>query len=637
MKIKGLTTWTVVILIFTTLLSITINLTSRSHYQAVDGLDNSIRDFKVLYTESEFPIKVIKNIESQMPTEDSEKLQVLEEAFQRNLDQLIQFSDDALVRIHDMKAHQEDFKILFDPVIDTSPLKESIETLMLSYEGFYDVIQNNLVFASGQVEAVASQYGEVASKIETFELTYNSYRYDLRETLIVINNATTFVTLFLLAILAFIIFLFLYKDLPYIIESFKKLERKDYNRRGIRSSLVWFEEEKEIHHLVEKIFEEEGALTAFKNQVMSTYIMDEIIDKLYERVNKMMSIQRIGIAFVDYSKEKVIAEYGVLNKGQIQLGPGFQVDLHQTSLAQLLTSKDSLINNDLETYYKDHNKSGALKLILSEGLKSNMVVPLLSSDTVYGFLFFSSNQKNYFTDDHMKGVNKLAYEISGFLNRAYLTKVILSKITASFAELVDRKDNETGGHILRMVSYSVIIAKSLSHMGLEDYPVDKQMILEIQRNAATHDIGKVGIPDAILKKPGKLNPEEWEIMKTHAGEGGDIFKNIRKDMSMFDHDFYAVAEDIARHHHERFDGSGYPDGLKGQAIPLVARIVTLADVFDALTSVRVYKKAFSFEKAIEMIHESKGTQFDPVVVEAFDRAIDSIYRVYKSENDFDSN
>ena len=633
MKIKGLTTSTIIILIFITLLSIGINLQSRYHYKAVDNLDQHINALNVLYVDSNLPIRVLKNIESQGYSEDPVKNANLQAALESNRQVLKSKVESSKTAFLMMEEASEDFISSFEYITSTKGIKEEINSSKEDFQRYFEEIQNELCVEDWSVENVEAEYLSLNDSLTDLVNTYKDYNISLRETLIIFNNTTTFISLLLVAVLAFIILRFLYTDLPYMIKGFMRLERHEYKSDVEISIKPIFEEEKIIQNLVETIFDEQAASTAFKNQVMETYMMDEIIEKLYERVNRIFSIQRIGVAFVDYSKQVIMAEHGVIESGKVHLGPGFQVDFQETSLTELLKTKKPQINNDLSSHFINHNKSGALKLILAEGMKSNMVVPLVSNDTVFGFLFFSSKEKYYFIEDHLRIVEKFSYEISGFINRAYLTKVILSKITASFAELVDRKDNETGGHIIRMVSYSVIIAQKLEEMKDHNYPVDKKMVLDIKRNAATHDIGKVGIPDAILKKPGKLTPEEWEIMKTHAAIGGDIFASLRKDMTMFDQDFYQVAEEITRYHHEKFDGTGYPYGLVGQDIPLVARIVTVADVFDALTSKRVYKNAFSFEKAVEIIHESSGSQFDPKVIEAFDLAIDEIYHVYACERE----
>jgi len=170
------------------------------------------------------------------------------------------------------------------------------------------------------------------------------------------------------------------------------------------------------------------------------------------------------------------------------------------------------------------------------------------------------------------------------------------------SKAAEYRDPETGAHILRMAHYSELIAKAL---GLPQ--AEQELLLEA---APMHDIGKVGIADNILLKPGRLTPEEFELMKQHAQFGHEILKGSLSKV------LQAGAE-IARDHHEKFDGSGYPGGLIGTDIPIFSRIVAVADVFDALTSERPYKKAWTLERASEHIKASSGTHFDPQCVDAF--------------------
>ena len=162
------------------------------------------------------------------------------------------------------------------------------------------------------------------------------------------------------------------------------------------------------------------------------------------------------------------------------------------------------------------------------------------------------------------------------------------------------RDNETGLHIIRMSQMAAVLARAY---GMDEGPADLLLVA-----SPMHDIGKLGIPDNILLKPGKLDAEEWEIMKTHAQIGADILSGGSSDLMI-------MAHDIALTHHEKWDGSGYPNGLKGEDIPLVGRINAVADVFDALTSERPYKKAWSVEKALELIDSEKGKHFEPRLVE----------------------
>ncbi|MBD3240060.1 MAG: response regulator [Chitinivibrionales bacterium] len=174
------------------------------------------------------------------------------------------------------------------------------------------------------------------------------------------------------------------------------------------------------------------------------------------------------------------------------------------------------------------------------------------------------------------------------------------------------RDEDTGEHIQRMSHYTSLVAEK---MGLALTTV------ELIRYASTlHDVGKIGIPDSILLKPGKLDPQEWVTMKTHTTIGGRILDGSKAD-------FMKMGRVIALTHHEKWDGSGYPNGLKGSEIPLVGRITAIADVFDALTSRRPYKEPFSLDEALDIIKASRGSHFDPAVVDAFLELWDRIREV----------
>lgn len=196
---------------------------------------------------------------------------------------------------------------------------------------------------------------------------------------------------------------------------------------------------------------------------------------------------------------------------------------------------------------------------------------------------------------------------------------IQQSIISSLATVVEERDSNTGGHIQRTGDYVLELVEAMKM--LPRYAnLPAQFFRNVVLAAPMHDIGKIRIPDAILNKPGKLTEEEFSIMKKHAVYGEKIIQRTMKDVEEKEH--FAVACNIARYHHERYDGKGYPDGLQGENIPLEARIMALADVYDALVSERVYKKAFSREKAREIIREGAGTQFDPELVPVFLQVID---------------
>ncbi|MDD4928844.1 MAG: bacteriohemerythrin [Gallionella sp.] len=225
------------------------------------------------------------------------------------------------------------------------------------------------------------------------------------------------------------------------------------------------------------------------------------------------------------------------------------------------------------------------------------------------------------SETHTDFMSKLARALSGLVNRALTNETLRIRkleLEESRADVIrslgvasEYRDHATGLHIMRMTNFAQVIAKAL---GL---PEEQRELLYIA--APMHDVGKIGIADAVLLKPGKLTPEEFEIMKTHTHIGATILEG--KDTLI------AAARDIAGSHHERWDGNGYPQGLKGHKIPLLARICSVADVFDALTSSRPYKKAWTIEAAYDWIMAESGLHFDPAIVKAFDEAMPDILRI----------
>lgn len=184
------------------------------------------------------------------------------------------------------------------------------------------------------------------------------------------------------------------------------------------------------------------------------------------------------------------------------------------------------------------------------------------------------------------------------------------------ASLVETRDNETGNHIRRTQHYVRALARHLQVHPAFAADLAGPQIDILFKSAPLHDIGKVGIPDSILLKPGRLDPAEFEIMKTHARLGYDAIENAERQLGITV-DFLACAKEIALNHHEKWDGSGYPAGLAGTAIPVSARLMAVADVYDALTTKRVYKDAMSHDEAVTIILDGRGRHFDPRVVDAF--------------------
>ena len=201
----------------------------------------------------------------------------------------------------------------------------------------------------------------------------------------------------------------------------------------------------------------------------------------------------------------------------------------------------------------------------------------------------------------------------------------------ALARLAESRDTDTGAHLERVRTYSRIIAEHFSHQQKFAGKISADFVRLIYLTSPLHDIGKVAIPDSVLLKPGPLTHEEFEVMKDHTIKGAATLEAALREYPAAH--YLRMARDIAASHHEWYDGTGYPAGLSGEDIPLCGRIVALADVYDALTSRRIYKDAYSHEKAKAIVLQSRGTHFDPDVVDAFLANEDKFTEVSQSYRD----
>ncbi|MDH4246695.1 MAG: HD domain-containing protein [Deltaproteobacteria bacterium] len=296
----------------------------------------------------------------------------------------------------------------------------------------------------------------------------------------------------------------------------------------------------------------------------------------------------------------------------------------------------------------DISPKQAQRAILSE---FGFVIAVILGYVVFNVLAFTRNLSGFFAREQfvLEGAAHLRFDDrvpvasnDEFGQMAHHTNQVVSHLQSktrelfqtrdatihALASLAETRDNETGRHILRTQRYVRALAEALRTHPDFGAHLDAETVDLMFKSAPLHDIGKVGIPDHILLKPGKLTPEEFEIMKTHPRLGSDALEGAVRVLG--ENSFLRFARDISLTHHENWDGSGYPQGLRGEAIPLSGRLMALADVYDALISKRVYKPAFPHDKAVALILEQKGTKFDPRVVAAFE-SLGALFQAIASE------
>jgi len=249
--------------------------------------------------------------------------------------------------------------------------------------------------------------------------------------------------------------------------------------------------------------------------------------------------------------------------------------------------------------------------ISSAEYKASYTVPIFDDPVFLGFVFFNADQSRVFSSRVTRQLDLFVRIISLMIENSLQSVNVLLGGLQLLREISSFRDDETNSHLSRISYYSDLIARRFAPaIGHDDAWVEYVRLF-----APLHDIGKITTPDAVLFKREKLTDAEFEVMKLHAPKGAEILVSLIESLSLEHLPYVDGLLHIARHHHERWDGKGYPDGLEGERIPPEARIVTVADVFDALTSRRCYKEAWPVDRALEFLQEGAGTRFDPRCVE----------------------
>ena len=280
------------------------------------------------------------------------------------------------------------------------------------------------------------------------------------------------------------------------------------------------------------------------------------------------------------------------------------------SLKEVLAKGRPRVINNMVTF--ENNESGHFKRIGREGYAASYTMPFFDNGVFSGFIFFNSHKADVFADGVLHELDIIGHMVSLLVINEMEAVNALTAAVKTTEHITHVRDTETGCHLDRMSRYSRIIAVRLACK----YNLDDAYIEHILSFSTLHDIGKVGIPDSILLKPGKLTREETETMRTHARRGREIIDDLISNFGLGHFDYVSVLRNIAEYHHEAINGSGYPEGRKGVQIPLESRIVAVADVFDALTSDRSYKKAWSNDEAFAMLKKMAGEKLDIDCVDA---------------------
>lgn len=314
-------------------------------------------------------------------------------------------------------------------------------------------------------------------------------------------------------------------------------------------------------------------------------------------------VHRIGIAIYDVKTDTIRTFADSSDDGSPLIN--YEVKLSNAgSLNEIHMKGKPRVVNNLAVF--DNNNKEHSSRISNAGYRSSYTVPIYHDQQLSGFVFFNSRLADAFTEDSLSYLDMIARLIALLISVDINQVQTLRGALKTATSFTGHKDPETGAHLERMARFSRLIANEIAC----DYGMNDEWVETVFWFAPMHDIGKIAIPDHILMKPGKFTPEEFEIMKTHTTKGREIIDDMLSHFNLNNAKFIPMLCNIAEFHHENIDGSGYPFGLKGSDIPIEARIVAVADVFDALTSVRPYKKAWSNDEAFSELLELANWKVD---------------------------
>jgi len=374
----------------------------------------------------------------------------------------------------------------------------------------------------------------------------------------------------------------------------------DFRNLTLTNKRLMKELEQQNIKLEEKVRERTKELTLFYEigrKLLSTLKLEEVLRIIVDNVTGILNVEMCSILLIDKETSQLLIKsaYGLDSKiiTQTRLKPGEGIS------GWVMQHKEPLLVEDIETdprFARDSHEKYYTHSFIS--------VPLIAKDEVVGVINVNNKKtKEIFTKDDLRFVSGVANEAAIAIENAQLYTSLEDtyiKTVMSLTSAIDAKDHYTMNHSEHVTDYAVAIAKE---MGLSAAEIE-----DIRRACQLHDLGKIGVHDQILTKPDKLNPDEWEEIKLHSSKSAEILKPLA---------FLGEVIILVEQHHERYDGAGYPHGLKGDQIKLGARILAVADSFDAMVTQRPYRQGLNIDVAIEEIKKNSGIQFDPKVVEAF--------------------
>ncbi len=357
--------------------------------------------------------------------------------------------------------------------------------------------------------------------------------------------------------------------------------------------------------------------------------LDKKVVLIHREIRKIIpGAKRLAIA--DYDTQTDMVKTFLSSTGKSSTLQYYDAPLKESrSLMEIYETRKARVVNDLHVFAKGGKRHTSW--VDRHGYRSSYTFPIWAAQQFIGFIFINADKKNAFKRKHLYEVDLFCHLLANLVKTELVAvKVMISAIKTA-NDLVHYRDPETGNHLERMSRFARLIALDL--VKRKRYSFNDDFIEHLFLFSPLHDLGKIAIPDDILLKPGRLNDSEFQIMRTHAEKGREAIDSIIKNFGFESFGSMAMLQHIAEYHHEAIDGSGYPHGLEGAKIPIEARITAVADIFDALTSTRPYKPAWSNEEALDHLKRLSLTKLDRNCVKSLERSLPQVKEIQEKFKD----
>ena len=508
--------------------------------------------------------------------------------------------------------------------------RNQLDISAAAWENFRSGVQLALDANPSRPDIAAARYAvqhgeELARSSDNLSRAFQHMMEGKLATIRLFNQLAFIATALLTALIAVLVYRKILRPLTLTVDGFSRVANGDL---GYQVPLVVDNEIGRMTQAFNRLSDRMRGLFRLTDRISRGTNLHDALKFICEEFRTFLPVEWVGVLLLTPDRRQVALER-LYSESPSSLRENDHFEFALGAPEAALAKGNALAVDDLDAFSSDKSPAFLSAKLARDGKRSALFVPLKQGGGGEAVLVFASSQVGAYTPEHVEFLTNLAAQIAQILEKTIVMEGLIVAAVEGLAKLAESRDPETGDHLVRMSLYSAILAEELGKDGVHRERITPAYVRDVFRFAPMHDIGKVGIRDDILLKPGRLDPDERTEMERHPVIGGQVLRRSEEQMNALGHSIFQIGIEIAEGHHEKFDGSGYPDGLEGEAIPLAARIIAVADVLDALTSKRPYKEAWPMEKALETIDNDAGKHFDPAVVAALHRALPRVMEIYE--------